>query len=49
MDKKTSSIGSSAIKVLNVMKTLKGHTLSGLSNGDIAKQLNMRKRAVNHT
>lgn len=40
MEKK-SSIATSAIKVLAVMKALKGHSLSGLSNGDIAKQLNM--------
>lgn len=32
---------SSATKVLNVLDALKGHTLSGVSNGDIAKQLKM--------
>lgn len=41
MNTKNTSIATSATKVLNVMKALKGHTLSGLSNGDIAKQLNM--------
>lgn len=46
MNKKTSSIATSAIKVLNVLKTLKGHTLSGLSNGDIARQLNMPAPSV---
>lgn len=41
MDKKSTSVSTSTLKALSVMRALKGHTLSGLSNGDIAKQLNM--------
>lgn len=41
MSNKNTSISTSAIKVLRVLDVLKGHTIGGLSNGDIAKQLSM--------
>lgn len=46
MDKKSTSVASSGIKVLAVLKCLKGHSLSGLSNGDIARQLNLTAPTV---
>ncbi len=35
-----SQISTSGTRILKVLKTLKGHTLTGLSNGEIAKILN---------
>lgn len=41
MSSKNTNISTSAAKVLDVLEALKGYTLSGLSNGDIAKRLNL--------
>ena len=35
-----SQISTSGIRTLKVLKALKGYTLTGLSNGDIAKMIN---------
>jgi len=37
----------SALTVLDVMKSLKGHSLVGLSNGEIAKALNESPATIN--
>jgi DNA-binding IclR family transcriptional regulator len=37
----------SALTVLNVMKALKGHSLAGLSNGELAKALNEKPPTIN--
>ncbi|OCG20050.1 IclR family transcriptional regulator [Gilliamella sp. App2-1] len=36
----SSQISTSGIRILKVLKALKGYTLTGLSNGDIAKMIN---------
>lgn len=38
---------SSALTVLTVMKALKGHSLVGLSNGELAKALNESPATIN--
>ncbi|WP_027670064.1 helix-turn-helix domain-containing protein [Rheinheimera baltica] len=40
-------ISGSGQKVLRVFKALKGHSLTGLSNGDLAKALNESPATVN--
>lgn len=40
-------ISGSGLKVLLVQKALKGHSLTGLSNGDLAKALNESPATVN--
>ena len=40
-------VSNSGIKVLRVLNALKGHTLSGLSNGDLAKGLNESPATIN--
>jgi DNA-binding IclR family transcriptional regulator len=40
-------VNTSGLKVLQVMDALKGHTLGGLSNGDLSKNLNMSAATVN--
>ncbi|ODC03216.1 IclR family transcriptional regulator [Terasakiispira papahanaumokuakeensis] len=43
----TTRISSSGLKVLRVLKALKGHSLSGLSNSDLAKALNESPATIN--
>lgn len=40
-------ISSSALKALEVLKALKGHSLNGLSNGDLARNLNQSPATIN--
>lgn len=40
-------VSESAIKVLRVMKALKGRTISGLSNGELAKALDESPATIN--
>ena len=41
-----SQVNAGALKVLDVMKELKGHTLSGLSNTDLSQRLKMSAPTV---
>lgn len=42
-----SRVNTSAIKVLRVLKALRGHSLHGLSNGDLAKALGESPSTIN--
>lgn len=47
MSERNTRVSESAIKVLRVLKALKGHSLHGLSNGDLAKGLGEAPATIN--